>query len=502
MIAVYKVSWEIGTAASDYLAAMDQAVADGVDIISISLGRRRDSLYEDPIAIASFGAMQNGVLVSASAGNRGPEIASLHNGAPWLLTSAAGSIDRSFGGSLTLGNGIALTGWSMFPANALIEDMPLVYNTSFSACNSSLADVPYDVIICDTSNSLSVQLDFVARSSVAAAIFISDDVFDTVFFPYPGVVIGTKHERTVISYAENNTNPTATIRFLQTYLDVKPAPAAASYTSRGPAENNPGILKPDIMAPGTLVLAAFVPNTVTSLIGPNNYIRLTSNFNMISGTSMACPHSSAIAALLKGAHPEWSPAAIKSAMMTTASPLDNTRSPIKDQGFNLEIASPLAMGSGQVDPNRALNPGLIYDTTRQDYINFICSMNFTANQTMTIIQSSYNCSNASSDLNYPSFIALYGFSQTGAMVRNFNRVVTNVGDAGTYTAKVTAPKGSVVTVRPQKMVFKKMYEKQSYTLRIRYFVNDSSVTFGSVVWSDDSGKYTVRSPIAVLTWGS
>ncbi|KAM7514348.1 hypothetical protein LguiA_003931 [Lonicera macranthoides] len=104
----------------------------------------------------------------------------------------------------------------------------------------------------------------------------------------------------------------------------------AAYTSRGQAPSYPGVLKPDIMAPGTLVLVVWIPDGTISIIG--GYIFLSGDFNIIFRTSMSCPHVSGIAALKKGAHPEWSPLAIRSAMMTTANPFDNSESPIKDLG--------------------------------------------------------------------------------------------------------------------------------------------------------------------------
>ncbi|GMP48775.1 hypothetical protein CsSME_00016016 [Camellia sinensis var. sinensis] len=124
---------------------------------------------------------------------------------------------------------------------------------------------------------------------------------------------------------------------------------------------------------------------------------------------MHCPHVFGIATLLKRAHPERSPTVIQSAVMTTRSSTYNTLNQIKeinDMGF--EIAMPLATGSGQVDPNKANDLGLLYDATPQDYVNLLCSMNFTRNQILTITSSSrYSCLNPSSDLNYPSFIVLY-----------------------------------------------------------------------------------------------
>ncbi|RVW99926.1 Subtilisin-like protease SBT1.9 [Vitis vinifera] len=388
----------------------------------------------------------------------------------------------------------------MFPASALVQDLPLVYNKTLSACNSSalLSGAPYGVVICDKVGFIYEQLDQIAASKVGAAIIISDDpeLFELGGVPWPVVVISPTYAKAVIDYAKTAHKPTATMKFQQTLLDTKPAPAVASYTSRGPSRSYPDILKPDVMAPGSLVLAAWIPNSEAAIIGS---LSLSSDYNMISGTSMACPHASGVAALLRGAHPEWSVAAIRSAMVTTANPYDNTFNYIRDNGLSFQIASPLAMGAGQIDPNRALDPGLIYDATPQDYVNLLCSMNFTTKQILTITRSNtYTCSNPSPDLNYPSFIALYNNKST-AFVQKFQRTVTNVGDgASSYKAIVTAPKGSKVMVSPATLAFENKYEKLSYTLTIEYkSEKDGKVSFGSLTWIEDDGKHTVRSPIVV-----
>ncbi|XP_061342603.1 subtilisin-like protease SBT3 [Gastrolobium bilobum] len=503
-LAMYKVLWDEGEQASDVLAGMDQAIADGVDVISISFGFNNVPLYEDPVAIAGFAAMEKGVVVSSSAGNDGPQLGTLHNGIPWVLTVAAGTIDRTFG-SLTLGNGKTIIGLTLFAANAIVENLQLVYNKNLSACNSVnlLSEAATrGIIVCDNLDSVSVinQSNYISEAGVLGAVFISEDprLIELGRLHSPSIVINPKEGPSVINYAKSVETPTASIKFTQTFVGIKPAPAVANYTSRGPSPSYPGILKPDIMAPGTTVLAAFVPNKPAARIGNN--VLLPSGFNFLSGTSMACPHVSAVAALLKASHPEWTPAAIKSALVTTANPLDNTQNPIRDNGNpSRQHASPLAMGAGEIDPNRALDPGLIYDATPQDYINLLCSLGYTHNQILTITRSnSFNCTNPSSDLNYPSFIALYG-NKTRSIVNEFRRTVTNVGDgAATYRAKVKSPRGSVVRVSPEKLAFGYKNEKQCYSVVINYTrYKKENVSFGEIVWVEEGGAHRVRSPIVV-----
>ncbi|KAJ8538094.1 hypothetical protein K7X08_014634 [Anisodus acutangulus] len=506
-LAIYKVLWDEGRVASDVLAGMDQAVADGVDVISISMGFNNLPLYEDPISIASFGATEKGILVSTSAGNAGVTPGRLHNGIPWVLTTAAGSVDRVLSGKLTLGNGQVITGWSMYPASALVNELPLIYNESISSCNStSLSSFNYGIIICENGYFFD-QIDNIARSSAPAAIYISDNpnIFQNEQFEYPGVVISPKDGAAVISYVKSGVNPVASISFQQTFVRSTPAPVVASYTSRGPSPSYQGILKPDIMAPGSLVLASWIPNVYAASIYPD--IRLSNEFAMISGTSMACPHSSGVAALLKGAHPEWSPAAIRSAMITGAINIDNTNSPIKDSGLNYNIATPLAMGAGLVNPNFALNPGLIYDATPQDYVNLLCAMNFTRKQILTITRSStYTCQNSSSDLNYPSFIALYTSETATTLSQKFVRTVTNVGDGpANYSINMVVPSNTNISVYPPRLSFTSKYEKLRYTLTVEYSGNKTGeVVFGSLTWVDVIGLHAVTSPIVVApmihTW--
>ncbi|GER42667.1 subtilase [Striga asiatica] len=505
-VAMYKVIWEEGRYASDVVAGIEQALADGVDVISISMGFDGPPLYEDPIAIASFAAMERGIVVSASAGNFGA-VGSLHNGVPWLLTVAAGSVDRLFSGTLRLGNGVTIQGWSLFSAPALVRDLPLLYNTTFSFCNSTdaLSAASDGIVMCDDVSDVLSQMSFISESGARAGIYISGNtalIQEEILMEgmrYPGVVVSPDDGQTVIEYAKRGARPSASILFQQTEVETRPAPVVALYTSRGPSLSCPGILKPDIMAPGTLVLASWNPNVARASIGRS--IDLSSDFVLDSGTSMSCPHISGIAALLRGAHPEWSPAAVRSAIVTTANPLDNTGSRIRDASSGA-YADPLAMGAGQVDPNRALHPGLVYDLSRQEYVSYLCSMNLTTMQIKTIVRSDYNCSIPSSDLNYPSFIALYPSNHQGKMLsKEFRRTVTYVGDGSSpavFHAKVDAPINAHIQVWPPRLVFNKKYDTGSYNLTIYYKVPPNAhVVHGSVTWIDEGGKHTVRSPIVL-----
>ncbi|KAL0360861.1 UNVERIFIED_CONTAM: Subtilisin-like protease SBT3 [Sesamum radiatum] len=489
------------TAAGNYV--------DGVSFFGYAPGTARGVAPRACLAVYKVLWLEGSFESDALAGNRGPGYATLLEGIPWAFVVAAGTVDRWFAGTLTLGNGKTITGWSMLPAKAIVRDFPVVYNETLSACNSTelLAEAPHSsIIICNLTDdpySFLFLMNDLATTYIPGVIAISEDpsIFESsTNFRHPAVIITPSEAREVIHYATNSDTPTATIDFQQTVLGTEPraAPALASFSSRGPGRGYPGILKPDIMAPGVLVLAAHSPYASRASIGNN--IRLSSDYNLLSGTSMACPHISGIAALLKAAHPEWSPAAIQSAMMTTANPRDNANQPIKDMGFGYQMATPLGIGAGLVDPNRALDPGLIYDATIQDYVNLVCSMNFTAEQTQTIIRSSYNCSTPSSDLNYPSFIVLYETQETRTIsMREFRRTLTNVGNGpAAYKVKVEEPNGTTVAVSPQTLMFTRKYEKQSYSLTIRYTISSEFVLApGSITWIEENGNHTVRSPIVV-----
>ncbi|GJN23229.1 hypothetical protein PR202_gb10859 [Eleusine coracana subsp. coracana] len=304
-VATYKVCWVGGCFSSDILKAMEVAVSDGRD------GEGESSC-------------------PARAGNAGPGDATLSNGAPWITTVGAGTIDRDFPAYVALGNGKNYTGVSLYSGKPLPDaPVPLVYagnasNSSMGALCMSGSLIPEKVkgkiVLCDRGTNARVQKGFVVRDAGGAGMVLANTaangeelVADAHIVPGAGV--GEKAGNALRAYASSEPNPTARIVFAGTKVGVQPSPVVAAFSSRGPNTVTPGILKPDVIAPGVNILAAW-----SGSVGPSGIPADTRRvgFNIISGTSMSCPHVSGLAALLRAAHPEWSPAAIRSALMTTA----------------------------------------------------------------------------------------------------------------------------------------------------------------------------------------
>ncbi|KAJ6678406.1 SUBTILISIN-LIKE PROTEASE SBT1.9 [Salix viminalis] len=468
-IAMYKAIWRYGVYESDVLAAIDQAIQDGVDILSLSLTVAIEDdffLEDDSIAVASFAAMEKGVFVAASAGNDGPNYFTLVNGAPWMLTIGAGTIDRKLEGVLTLGNGNQFSFPTVYPGNYSLSHKPLVFMDGCGNVNE-LKKVKNKIIVCKDNLTFSDQIENAASARVSGAVFISNYSSPSEFYTrssFPAVYIGLQDGQRVIDYIKESKDPRGTVEFRKTVTGTKPAPRVDDYSGRGPFASCRNVLKPDLLAPGTLVLASWSPK----------------------------------------AHPDWSPAAIRSALMTTAYSLDNTLSPIKDAAANDSPATPIDIGSGHVNPTKSLDPGLIYDAAAEDYIKLLCAMNYTNKQIRIITRSNHDCKNRSLDLNYPSFIAYFDSYDSGSkekVVHRFQRTLTNVGDPmSNYSAKLIGMDGIKVSVEPQKLVFKKKLEKLSYTLTLegpRSLKED--VVHGSLSWVHDGGKYVVRSPVVATS---
>jgi subtilisin family serine protease len=512
-IAAYKVCWASGCFDSDILSALDKAVDDGVNVVSLSLGIGYNLPYDqDPIAIGAFEAVQRGVFVSTAGGNDGPELWKVTNVAPWITTVGAGTVDRDFPAHVQLGNGTVIRGVSLYSGKGLNPRGLIYYGEKCNQGDLNLNESG-KTLLCQPSDDPGVAngaavkqaggVGMIAWSGVCAG---SEGLIAGAHL-LPAASVGSQDGLLISQYIESAKNPTAAITFHGTELRVQPAPVVASFSSRGPNQLTPEILKPDIIAPGVNILAAW-----TDAVGPSgmSFDRRRTEFNIISGTSMACPHVSGVAALLKGAHPNWSPAAIKSALMTTAYTYDNMN---KHEVAMVDAATgkastPIDFGAGHMDPQRATDPGLIYDLGVDDYLNFLCSLNYSAEaiKVITQTQTPVSCpaqKGLPGNLNYPSFTAVFDPASTSNLSTVFKRTVTNVGPPlSTYMASLIAPRGVEVTVEPTVLRFTKRGEKLSFMLSVSAKPLDLSVDISSdiiisglLAWTD--GKHIVRSPIVV-----
>lgn len=215
---------------------------------------------------------------------------------------------------------------------------------------------------------------------------------------------------------------------------------------------------------------------------------------------MSCPHVSGIAALLKSKHPDWSPAAIKSALMTTAYIHDNNQNPLTDAS-TARPSSPYDHGAGHVNPVKALDPGLIYDIDAQDYFDFLCTQGLESSQLVVFEKfSNRTCRHSirnPGDLNYPAISAVFPETAnvTSVILR---RTVTNVGPPNSSYHVVISPfKGAVVKVEPARLNFNSRLKKLSYKITITTKSRQTAPEFGSLIWKD--GLHRVRSPI-MITW--
>ncbi|MQM05236.1 hypothetical protein Taro_038049 [Colocasia esculenta] len=518
-IAAYKICWSMGCFDSDILAAMDSAVADGVNVISLSVGANgyAPSYYRDSIAIGAFGAIQHGVLVSCSAGNSGPGAYTAVNIAPWILTVGASTIDREFPADAVLGDGSIHPGVSLYSGDPLGQSpLSLVYSGDCGSalCLSGHLDpekVAGKIVLCDRGLTARVEKGAAVKLAGGAGMILAntaDSGEELVADAHlvPATMVGQIAGDKIRNYTQTGQNMTATILFRGTVTGPSPAaPRVAAFSSRGPNIRTQEILKPDVIAPGVNILAAWTGfASPTDLdIDPRRV-----DFNIISGTSMSCPHASGLAALLRQAHPDWSPAAIKSALMTTAYNTDNSGGVIHDLANGKE-STPFVRGAGHVDPNRSLNPGLVYDLQVGDYISFLCTIGYGPLQIAVFVKDlAVDCSGkemaSPGDLNYPSFSVVF---DPHNKVVTYRRTVKNVGStqAGevSYEVEVSPPPGVDISVSPSKLVFSEPNQTRSYSVTFST-VRDpakasASVAFGSIAWKD--GVHVVRSPVA-FQWTS
>ncbi|KAL1566696.1 subtilisin-like serine-protease S [Salvia divinorum] len=497
-VAVYKTCWRSACYDVDLLAAFDDAITDGVNIISLSLGgdSPQGDYFSDAISIGAFHAVSRGVVVVASAGNEGTP-GSVTNLAPWIITVGASSTDRDFTSNIVLGNGAHFSGESLSISKmhvpASIISAAEAYGGYFTPYQSSyclesslnITKVKGKVLVCrhaGSSTESKLAKGTVVKDAGGVGMILIDEADKDVAIPFaiPAAIVGNRVGYKILSYIKSSRKPTSTIMSAKTVLGSHSAPQVAPFSSKGPNALTPAILKPDVLAPGLNILAAWSPATANM------------NFNILSGTSMACPHVTGIVALIKSVHPSWSPSAIKSAIMTTATTWNKHRKPIR-AGPDGRKANPFDLGSGFVRPKQVLDPGLVYDATPSDYEAFLCSIGYSDRKLQLITRDNSTCSSkaSTSALNYPS-ITVPDLKSLFTVIRT----VTNVGRArSVYKAVVYPPAGVNVTVVPKRLVFDRYGQKISFTVTFEATAPSRDYVFGSISWR--SRRSWVTTPLVV-----
>ncbi|TQD75926.1 hypothetical protein C1H46_038557 [Malus baccata] len=512
-VAAYKVCWSPVNGSecfhADILAAFDVAIHDGVDVLSVSLGGDPTTFFSDSVSIGAFHAVKHGIVVVCSAGNSGPAEGTVLNISPWQITVGASTMDREFPSYVTLGNWKHLKGQSLSSGALQSKKFyQLISAADAKAANASAKEallckagtldpkkVKGKILACLRGDNARVDKGEQALLAGAVGMILANNALngnEIISDPHvlPASHINFTDGILVFAYINSTKSPRAYIKRAITELGTKPSPFMAAFSSKGPNTITPGILKPDITAPGVSVIAAY-----TKAQGPTNQMfdRRRIPFNSVSGTSMSCPHISGICGLLKTLYPHWSPAAIKSAIMTTAITRDNSMEPLLNASFY--EATPFSYGAGHVNPNSAMDPGLVYDLSLNDYLNFLCAMGYNETEMEMFSEDTYECPKPAispTNLNYPS-ITIPKLS--GSL--EVTRTVKNVGSPGTYKAYIQSPDGVSVSVEPKKLKFMKIGEEKSFKvlLQVKEANQAKNYVFGKLIWSD--GKHYVRSPIVV-----
>ena len=485
-IAAYKVCWETAAGgscfSSDSVAAIDQSVADGVDVLNFSISGSQTN-FLDPVEVAFLFAADAGIFVATSAGNSGPTTSTVAHPGPWLTTVAAGTHNRDGLGSVTLGNGTTYNGKSV--ANP-VGPAPLIDSTAagltgadaaqLSLCYGEAdgsvvldpAKVAGKIVVCDRGVTGRVNKSLAVKAAGGVGMILVNPTPNSVnadFHFVPTVHLPDTDRAAIKAYAATS-GATAKINQATVVYDAQ-APFTATFSSRGPLRAAAGdLLKPDLMAPGQDVLAAVAP--------PGNEGR---DFDLYSGTSMASPHVAGLAALLIDVHPGWSPMAIKSALMTTGYDVLD--------GANTSPAVIFRQGAGHVRPNSAADPGLVYTAGFNDWLGFLCGTGqLTASYCPTLGMDPSN-------LNVPS-IAIGDL----AGVQTVTRKVTNVsGGALTVNASVAGLTGVNAVVSPSTL---SLAAGQTKSFTVTFTRTDATLNAyagGQLTWS--GGDFDVRIPVVI-----
>lgn len=453
------------------LKAIDQAISDQVDVINYSVGGDAfDPWTPGSTALAFLNARAAGIFVATSAGNEGPNASSIGSpaNAPWLTSVGAATHDRIFGslvGQMSGGDSSPpgqLLGAS-FTAGIGVRQIVLASDYGYPLCGIGEPELMPDcasntgksnpfaagtfngeIVVCD--RGVYGRVEKGKNLSLAGAggyvLANTDATGNTVVAEQhclPASHLGDSSGDTLRSWLSSGSGHQASISGLQVIHDQGVADQIASFSSRGPnlppVEN---VLKPDLIAPGVGILAAYAPNT--------------DSFSFKDGTSMASPHIAGGAALVKAVHPDWTPPMIMSAIAMTSTPQ-------LARDFNGSIATPFERGAGRPRLGEAVQVGLYVNEDKDGFID-----------------ADPLGGGDPKGLNLPSMV------DAGCRnVCSFSRTVTDlVGGASWSVSAVGFPDGVSVSVDPGTFT---LADGASRTLGIQINLGDSRIV-GSWVYGE------------------
>ncbi|KAF9588951.1 hypothetical protein IFM89_017630 [Coptis chinensis] len=543
-ISVYKALYKsFGGFAADVVAAIDQAAQDGVDIVSLSItpNRRPPGLatFFNPIDMALLSAVKAGIFVIQAAGNTGPSPKSVSSFSPWIFTVGAAAHDRVYSNSLILGNNITILGTGLAPGtdngtmytlvaatHALSNETTGVNNMYLGECQDSSSLnrdlVQGNLLICSYSirfvlglSTIKNALETAGNLSAAGVVFYMDPFvigfqLNPTPMAMPGVIIPSPDDSKILmKYYNSSLKRDETSKNIVTFGAVasisggltanysNSSPKVMYYSARGPDPqdsflDDADIMKPNLIAPGNCIWSAW------SSLGTDSVEFRGETFAMLSGTSMAAPHIAGLAALIKQKFPNFSPSAIGSALSTTASLYDRQGGPIMAQrayskpDLNQTPATPFDMGSGFVNVTAALDPGLIFDSSFDDYLSFLCGINGSA--PVVLNYTSQNCGVSTlnaTDLNLPS-ITIAKLNQS----RTVQRTVTNIAMNESYVVNWSPPYGVSVSVTPTHF-FIASEQTQILTVYFNATMNATAASFGRIGIYGNRG-HSVNIPLSVI----
>ncbi len=501
-ISVYKACWlrpgdsRASCNTSDLANAIDAAVADGVDIINYSVGSSMTRITA-PDDIALMAATKAGVFSVVAAGNDGPGLGSIGSpaGGPWVITAAASTRD---------GNSTSEAMEIKTPAS--IAGLYVAREANFTPELLSVGPLEGSLVLVDdetdtasdacealtNGDEVSGKIAFVQRGNCefelkianaedagAVAVIVYNIAGDPIVMTgddgsagIPAVMIGQADGNLILAELDRIFDVTVLLDKSLFLKETDTGNTMATFSSRGQGPVL-DILKPDVTAPGVNIIAGFTPDAVNATQGEN--------FAYLSGTSMSTPHIAGSAALLLQANPDWSPSALKSSLMTTAR-----------QNLTLAdgetAANPFDFGAGHIVPNDAVDPGLVYDVSDDEFDAFACGIASPAVSPARCTElSQAGFSFAGEDLNQPSIAIAHLAGQ-----QTVRRHVTNVSDeSGNYTAEIVAPSGVAVSVVPSSIT---LAPGATTSFDVTFVFESGALDlwrFGSLTWtSNDRDVYS------------